>query len=305
MHADCPIRTLLSTVDVGQLSPRLLNHLDSLILHECRSPAWLSHIQQHVSCPIPSQTVYGLESRQALIISPRSSSHLHGHEEHGHDHKGDRWGTQVQKVEIGWEWPLSIEQQKIEQLQALVAQLSHNSTHLPQHPNPQNQAASTTTGAPPTRRSRKESTYVETTMNALRSALGYLATRRAAELSNDTTPESSPALATKVPAPGSAITGTAADTGTGTHTRTPTMTGTVVNENEPEEKKALAVASVILEESSGQESGGKKSSGPESIWPKSSAQESEWPKSSEQESEWMKKPLTHEVCPVVVSPQPS
>ena len=183
-----------------------------------------------------------LEDRHAIIISPRSllseTQQRHSlspiiEEDAPPPHSGNgartgmKWGARSFRVEIGWEWPLTVEQQKIEQLQALVAQLSQISQnrdhHQHQHPHQQHQRESVsgsvhtdalkTTGTSDgtlaiananadgmvagsavastnNRRSRKESsTYMETTMTALKSALGYLAARRAVDLSS---PPSSP-----------------------------------------------------------------------------------------------------------------
>lgn len=182
MHADSPIKTLISTSDLTQLSPRLLGHLDYLICHDFKSPSWLSYLQQHYGCNIPIELVHNLDSRQAIIISPRSITQTHAQaqayaEAHANgqinplypsddvDDQSELWGSKPIRAEIGWEWPLTAEQQKIEQLQALVAQLSTNS-----------------------RRSRKESgvpsVHMDTTMKALRNCLGLLAARRAVDLAS-------------------------------------------------------------------------------------------------------------------------
>jgi hypothetical protein len=178
MHSDSPLKSLISTSDVTQISPRLISHLDYLICHDFRSPSWLKYLQLHYSfnAPSPPDIIYNLEARHAIIVSPRSISELHRDDDHDEGRRSKVWGPKVYRVEIGWEWPLTVEQQKIEQLQALVAQLSNNSVAM---------APSTVGTTLGTRRSRKESgTYLETTMGALRNALGYLATRRAVDLNS-------------------------------------------------------------------------------------------------------------------------
>lgn len=176
MHSDSPLKSLISTSDVTQISPRLISHLDYLICHDIRSPSWLKYLQSNYSFNVPSppDIIFNLESRHAIIVSPRSVSELHRGDNHDEDRSSRTWGPRAYRVEIGWEWPLTVEQQKIEQLQALVAQLSNNAVAP--------SIAGTTIG---TRRSRKESsTYLENTMGALRNALGYLAARRAVDLNS-------------------------------------------------------------------------------------------------------------------------
>lgn len=234
---------------MAHIPQQLLGHLDYLICHEFRSPAWVEYIQKYFfaspslksstgshSFPTEGQrqssSLYTLEDRHAIIISPRSllsetqrPSLSPIVEEDGMPtnsangtRSGVKWGARSFRVEIGWEWPLSVEQQKIEQLQALVAQLSQISQNRDHHR--ESMTGSVHTDAPKTvatsdgtlavananadgmvagsavastnnnRRSRKESsTYMETTMTALKSALGYLAARRAVDLSS---PPSSP-----------------------------------------------------------------------------------------------------------------
>jgi hypothetical protein len=237
---------------MAHIPQQLLSHLDYLICHEFRSPAWVDYIQKYFfASPSLSPTsingnssfsagegrrhssLYTLEDRHAIIISPRSLlSEVQAHslspivEEDASatnpgigSSNGTKWGARSFRVEIGWEWPLTVEQQKIEQLQALVAQLSQISHNRDHHHHRQSAPASVNTDAIKTtgtsdgtlavananadgnltgsvvastnnRRSRKESsTYMETTMTALKSALGYLAARRAVDLSS---PPSSP-----------------------------------------------------------------------------------------------------------------
>jgi hypothetical protein len=236
---------------MAHIPQQLLSHLDYLICHEFRSPAWADYIQKYFfASPSLSpnsingnssvstgegrrsfSSLYTLEDRHAIIISPRSLlSEAQAHslspivEEDSTpansgigSRNGTKWGARSFRVEIGWEWPLTVEQQKIEQLQALVAQLSQISQNREHHrqsaPASVNTDAIKTTGTSDgtlavanvnadgnltgsvvasthNRRSRKESsTYMETTMTALKSALGYLAARRAVDLSS---PPSSP-----------------------------------------------------------------------------------------------------------------
>jgi len=252
LHSDSPIKTLLScSTDMAHIPKQLLSHLDYLICHELRSPAWVEYIQKHFFASpslLPHSTnattsfstgegrrnspLYTLEDRYAIVISPRSllsEAQMHPLspivEEDGTStnsgigvRSGTKWGTRSFRVEIGWEWPLTVEQQKIEQLQALVAQLSQIS-HNRDLRNESVPASSVNTDALKTtgtsdgtlavananadgivvgstvtsthhRRSRKESSmYMETTMTALKNALGYLAARRAVDLSS---PPSSP-----------------------------------------------------------------------------------------------------------------
>ncbi|KIM22283.1 hypothetical protein M408DRAFT_291545 [Serendipita vermifera MAFF 305830] len=271
LHGDSPIKTLLScSSDMAYIPQQLLSHLDYLICHEFRSPAWVEYIQKYFFA-IPSSSslnpssnanqpfstdnqrhassssLYTLEDRHAIIISPRSllseaqrpSLSPIVEEDGTPPHAGSgtktgtKWGARAFRVEIGWEWPLSVEQQKIEQLQALVAQLSQISQNRDHHRESMSGSVRTDAGFKATtttavgggaasdgggvansnapeamvaesvvpsttttannnahRRSRKESsTHMETTMTALKSALGYLAARRAVDLSS---PPSSP-----------------------------------------------------------------------------------------------------------------
>lgn len=308
LHSSSPLRTLISTTSLPDLPPRLLNHVDTFICHAFQAPEWLSYLQRRISFSIEERAMYGLDSRQAVVVSPRSVVQTASQaEEPNHQRRnglvhGNRWGYQAWKVDIGWEWPLSVEQQKIEQLQALVAQLTHNapphphahahrtlSHHVPGAHSSHHVASASTypsaiAGNALGGRRRTQSTYVETTMNALRSALGYLASRRTM-VSGESSFEDSPSVPAIPPANSNRVLPSALgnsslgitdtpQTRVG-HARTETGTGTMVTELDisggAEERKEMekSMEPVIIEER----------------------------ESSGQESEWMKKPVLPDVSP--------
>ncbi|KAG8830385.1 hypothetical protein FRC17_004943 [Serendipita sp. 399] len=207
MHADSPIRTLISSSDLTLISPRLLSHLDYLICHDFRSPAWLDYIRMHISCNVSSPSspsgdpgsnlIHNLEERQAMIISPRSILQTSSTAPGG-DSAGERWGPKTYLVELGWDAPLTLEQKRIEQLEALVAQLSSTTAAAAKASKQSAATASVNGGGTVTsRRTRKESSiYMENTINALRNALGYLASRKAVD---SPSPVPSPPLSPRPP----------------------------------------------------------------------------------------------------------
>ncbi|CAG7849986.1 SubName: Full=Uncharacterized protein {ECO:0000313/EMBL:CCA67294.1} [Serendipita indica DSM 11827] len=223
MHTDSPIKTLLSSSDLTLISPRLLSHIDYLICHDFRSPTWLNYLQQHIACsptlPVASASanqegsaIHNLETRQAIIISPRSISEVANGSSTQPDQNPVKWSSKAYRVEMGFDAPLTVEQRKIEQLEALVAQLSSNAdntglaapnvtvSHHHHHvPAPSTMGGGTVIS----RRSRKESSiYMENTISALRNALGYLAARKAIEgPSPSHSPPASPTLAPPVVPP--------------------------------------------------------------------------------------------------------
>ncbi|KAG8857495.1 hypothetical protein FRB91_011306 [Serendipita sp. 411] len=206
MHADSPIKTLISSSDLTLISPRLLSHLDYLICHDSQSPAWLEYIRSNIACnvsspPSPSgdpgsHMIHNLEARQAMIISPRSI--FQSSSTPGNEPVGERWGSKSYLVELGWDAPLTLEQKRIEQLEALVAQLSSTTAAAAKASKQGAGTASVNGGGTVTsRRTRKESSiYMENTINALRNALGYLASRKALE---SPSPVPSPPLSPQLP----------------------------------------------------------------------------------------------------------